>query len=318
VAIASLEKNVIIWNLTFERHEFVLEGHKKWMGDVAFSPVGDLLASSNDDKSVILWDFKNRMKIASITGKNPFMGIKFSPDGKLLAAMNEDGTLGMWDVSSYLPKNIISEKSTTTENSGSAETQTISEVKVNTKKSTIIRDPKGYQDYSKKKELELFFNENKIITDNNGSVIFPDNNSSDINTPSTPTWKKKIFEINQDLIKYALDEESKMVICYNPADSVFKIQKLISTFNNFDVKYASLLTTYCDAKIYNLRVHNEENRITIDTRSEVNDIYQMYDISFGKTSGFDFAVKDEKSAEIITKKLRELFAEMSFKYKPIK
>ena len=307
VAIATLEKNVIVWNLNYERQEFILEGHKKWMGDVTFSSVGDLFASSNDDKSVILWDFKKRQNIASITGKKPFMGIKFSPNGKLLAAMNEDGTLGMWDVSSYLPPTPIPEK-----------TQTTPIQPVDTKKSTTIRDPKGYKEYTKKKELEIFFNENKINTDDAGNVIFSDNNSSDISAPSTPAWKKKIFEINQDLKKYALDEDSKMVISYNPVDSVFKIQKLNSTSKNFDVKEASLISLYSDAKIFNLRVYNEGIRITIDIRAEVNDIFQMYDVFSGKTTGFDFAVKDEKSAELISMKIRAFFAEFSFKYKPIK
>jgi WD40 repeat protein len=100
IATANLEKSLTVWNL-FQYHEmYAIKGHTRHLNDVAFDPTGRYLASSSNDRTVIIWDLQNRKRVATINGEKAMRGLSYSPDGKYLATMNENGAVCMWDVSS--------------------------------------------------------------------------------------------------------------------------------------------------------------------------------------------------------------------------
>ena len=76
----------------------VLEGHGGGVSSAAFSPDGNLLASSATDGTVRLWDPATGQLIATLEGHGDWVdGVAFSPDGDLLASAGSDGTVRLWD-----------------------------------------------------------------------------------------------------------------------------------------------------------------------------------------------------------------------------
>jgi WD40 repeat protein len=69
------------------------------VGDVAYSPAGDLLAAGTDDNVIYLWALVDFSLAGALAGHSGYVnGIAFSPDGALLASGSHDKTVGIWDV----------------------------------------------------------------------------------------------------------------------------------------------------------------------------------------------------------------------------
>ncbi len=68
------------------------------MANLVFSPIGNLLASS-DDTTIVLWDTRTASAKAVLRLLSGGYGLAFSPDGAVLAVANQH-TISLWDVSS--------------------------------------------------------------------------------------------------------------------------------------------------------------------------------------------------------------------------
>lgn len=76
-----------------------LSGHKLVVYSVAFSPKGDELASSSNDKTIKLWNVATRNSTLTLTGHTgSILAIAFSPDGKRLASGGDDESVRIWNV----------------------------------------------------------------------------------------------------------------------------------------------------------------------------------------------------------------------------
>jgi len=98
------------------KQEKILTGHTGWVGAIAFSSDGRLLASGDDDGLLILWDVATGAKIRKLeqpsklrkTKNNNLdhlfdsgiMSVSFSPVGKFLVSGRGDGTISLWEVAS--------------------------------------------------------------------------------------------------------------------------------------------------------------------------------------------------------------------------
>lgn len=81
-----------LWDVeTDDTPSRLLEGHSEFMGDVAFSPNGAILASSSLDGTVRLWDVTTGENISVLDVQNHLVSdVEFSPDGSLLAVSGCD------------------------------------------------------------------------------------------------------------------------------------------------------------------------------------------------------------------------------------
>ncbi|KAF8692322.1 Polysaccharide lyase family 8, N terminal alpha-helical domain, partial [Rhizoctonia solani] len=76
-----------------------LEGHTKWVGDLAFSPDGSMLASVSGDGTILVRDAQTGNRIYDVIKghEGGVTSVCFSPDGKHVLSGSYDGTTRMWD-----------------------------------------------------------------------------------------------------------------------------------------------------------------------------------------------------------------------------
>src|SRR5579864_2360691 len=78
-----------------------LRGHTSWVGRIAWSPDGSILASPSDDNSVRLWDAETGKCLRTLKGhQGGVRCVAFDPKGQTLATGGDDHKLNLWDVAS--------------------------------------------------------------------------------------------------------------------------------------------------------------------------------------------------------------------------
>lgn len=74
-----------------------LKGHDGWVGGVAFSPDGKVLATAGSDMTVKFWDTATGKKLATLEAHGDVVtAVAFSKDGKQFATASFDGTAKVW------------------------------------------------------------------------------------------------------------------------------------------------------------------------------------------------------------------------------
>ena len=89
-----------LWQVETGDLQSYLLGHSEWVYDVAFSAQGDLIGTTSDDRTLLLWgtdDGRVVRKIAPEIGA--LSSIDFSSNSLLFAAGSTNGILGFWDQS---------------------------------------------------------------------------------------------------------------------------------------------------------------------------------------------------------------------------
>jgi len=76
-----------------------LRGHTNWIGRIAWSPDGRLVASPSYDETIRLWDVETGKELRRFEGhQESVRSVVFSPDGARLASGSADQTVRLWDV----------------------------------------------------------------------------------------------------------------------------------------------------------------------------------------------------------------------------
>ncbi len=84
------------WRLDAQPEKRILQVQGNAMGDIAFSPDGQLLATVGTDNQVRLWDSLTRELLHTFELDGYCLAVAFSPDGRLLAG-GGFGKLRLWD-----------------------------------------------------------------------------------------------------------------------------------------------------------------------------------------------------------------------------
>lgn len=116
---ANSQDKVTVWSMTASRDVLTLElgNHKLFFADLAFSPDGRWLVSSNLAGNILVWDFPRLLEMGKQHQHNPggavlvkefvsghgdmINSLAFSPDGKWLATSSADRTVKLWDSESW-------------------------------------------------------------------------------------------------------------------------------------------------------------------------------------------------------------------------
>src|SRR5262249_41669549 len=79
------------------RERLRLQGHRREVWAVAFSPDGKSLATGSEDGTVKLWDPVTGQERLSLKGhRGRVSSVAFWPDGRTLASGSWDGTVLFW------------------------------------------------------------------------------------------------------------------------------------------------------------------------------------------------------------------------------
>ncbi len=103
---SGLGAKVLVWDAATGALLRTLEGHRRQVAALAYSPDGTTLASGGWDGAVVLWDVKSGDKQRTLSGhKRDVGGLAWSPDGKRLASTGTlDNQVILWNPATGQPE----------------------------------------------------------------------------------------------------------------------------------------------------------------------------------------------------------------------
>ncbi|KAJ1430187.1 WD40/YVTN repeat-like-containing domain superfamily [Sesbania bispinosa] len=82
-----------------KRQYTLFQGHSGPVYAATFSPFGDFILSSSEDKTIRLWSTKLNANLACYKGHNyPVWDVQFSPAGHYFASSSHDRTARIWSI----------------------------------------------------------------------------------------------------------------------------------------------------------------------------------------------------------------------------
>ena len=99
-----LDTTIRLWDVESAQLIRQFDGHRTWVGSLAFLPDGKTLASAANDQTVRLWDVESGRLLRTLLGHtDAVMALVVLPDGKGLVSGDDEGTIRIWDLSDQPP-----------------------------------------------------------------------------------------------------------------------------------------------------------------------------------------------------------------------
>ncbi|WP_138505913.1 serine/threonine-protein kinase [Nostoc sp. PA-18-2419] len=99
--VKSQKSKIVSQNFPWQ-YSHTLTGHSAMLSSInalAFSAQGNILASTNDQKNINLWNLNTQKVLASLSGHcQAVKSVAFSPNGKILASASDDKTIKLWQM----------------------------------------------------------------------------------------------------------------------------------------------------------------------------------------------------------------------------
>jgi WD40 repeat protein len=152
------KNNVLLWNINLRKEEYIFKGHRLSplgrIHSIAFSKVGNLLASASQDSTVKLWNTATGEQYASLENAEPVYSVSFSPKGSTLVSGSSKGSVEFWDVEGKCRLDILKSKALSS----------IKSLAFSSDGSTLAVGGDTVSDYVDAKYVEIWdINEKKII-----------------------------------------------------------------------------------------------------------------------------------------------------------
>lgn len=98
IATAAHGGEIEIWDVASGNRIASCEGHTGPATIVAWSPDGEILASSADDRTARIWDARTCRRLATLRHRGGTMQVMWSRDGRRLLVTDNAQRFTIWDV----------------------------------------------------------------------------------------------------------------------------------------------------------------------------------------------------------------------------
>ncbi|KAH7309671.1 hypothetical protein B0I35DRAFT_85191 [Stachybotrys elegans] len=106
--VVSSNSTLWLWDTTTGVCRQVLEGHRRKVTAVTFSPDGQIVASASWDWTVRLWDTTTGICCQVLEGhRDRVTAVAFSPDGQIVASASWDWTVRLWDTTTDVCRQVL-------------------------------------------------------------------------------------------------------------------------------------------------------------------------------------------------------------------
>ncbi len=90
--------SVFLSSVSFAQELSIQTGHASTVLDLAFSPDGNILASSGADNKIVLWDMISSKQMNILSGHNAAVNsISIHPNKNIIASASDDATVKIWE-----------------------------------------------------------------------------------------------------------------------------------------------------------------------------------------------------------------------------